>query len=158
MIQGILNGFSFYHSRNSLQGVQNQIFSVFLIFTLHSNLVQLVLPHFLDARKLYELREGPSKTYSWSVFILSSLLAEVPWQTLLAVIQFVTWYYPIGMYHNAVIAQQVNERGAIVFLTMWSFLIFSSTFSQMLGTIMPDAATGVNISSLLWSLSLIFSG
>lgn len=76
-----------------MQGVQNQIFSVFLIFTLHSSLVQLIMPQFLENRALYELHERPSRTYSWAVFIISNVIAELPWQTILAVIQFMTWYY-----------------------------------------------------------------
>jgi len=125
---------------------------------LHSNLVQLVLPNFIENRTLYEIRERPSRTYSWVVFILSNVIAEIPWQTVLAVIQFVTWYYPIGMYGNAFATDMLNERGGLMFLIIWSYLTFSSTFSQMLGTIMPDAATGVNVSALLYSLSLIFCG
>ena len=121
-----------------------------------SNLVKLIMPHFLQSRTLYEKRECPSKPGSWKVFILSHCIAEIPWQTLLAVVQFATWYYPVGMYRIASATGQFNERGGLMFLAVWSFLEFSSTFSQMLGTIMPDATTGVNSSALLWSLSLIF--
>lgn len=116
------------------------------------------MPHFLDSRKLYEIRERPSRTYSWVVFVLSNIISELPWVTLLAVIQFVTWYYPLGMYKNAIATDQLNERGALMFLVNVSFFLFSSTFSQMLGTIMPDAATGINISALLYTLSLLFCG
>ena len=156
--QGLVNGFSFYMSANSIQGVQNQIFSVFLIFTLHSSLVQLIMPRFLSSRALYELSERPSRTYSWAVFVLSNIISELPWQTILAVVQFATWYYPSGMYRNALATQDLNERGALMFLLIWSYMLFSSTFSQMVVTIMPDAATGINISALLYSLSLIFCG
>lgn len=145
-------------SENSLQGVQNQIFSAFLLFTLHSNLVQLIMPQFLENRALYELHERPSRTYSWTVFILSNIISELPWQAVLAVLHFVTWYYPIGMYRNALSTDQLSERGILVFLIVWSYMTFSSTFSQMIVTIMPDAATGVNISALFYSLSLIFCG
>ena len=145
-------------SANSLQGVQNQIFSTFLLFTLHSNLVQLIMPRFLENRNLYESHERPSRTYSWQVFLLANFLAELPWQTVLAVIQFTTWYYPLGMYRNAPNPNEVRERGGLMFLIIWSFMTFSSTFSQMFATVMPDAATGINISSLLYSLSLIFCG
>ena len=145
-------------SEKSLQGVQNQIFSVFLVFTLHSNLVQLIMPQFLENRALYELHERPSRTYSWTVFILSNILSELPWQVVLAVLQFATWYYPVGMYRNALLTDQLSERGGLIFLILWSYMVFSSTFSQMLVTIMPAPATGVNISSLLYSLSLIFCG
>ncbi|KAH8651482.1 ABC-2 type transporter-domain-containing protein [Tricladium varicosporioides] len=155
---GIINGFSFYRSENTMTGVQNQVFSIFLIFLLHNNSVQLFMPHFLDSRALYETRERPSRTYSWNVFIISNIIAELPCQTFLAVVQFVAWYYPIGMFRNAFSASQANEQGGLIFLLILSFYLFSSTFSQMLGTVMPDAATGINISSLLISLSLIFCG
>ncbi|MCJ1270047.1 hypothetical protein MMC22_009941 [Lobaria immixta] len=155
---GLVNGFSFYKSENSMQGVQNQIFSVFLIFTLHSSLVQLVMPQFLENRALYEVHERPSRTYSWAVFIISNIIAELPWQTVLAILQFVTWYYPVGMYKNAISTDQVVQRGGLMFLILWSYMIFSSTYSQMIVTIMPDAATGINVSALLYSLSLIFCG
>lgn len=145
-------------SENSLQGIQNQIFSVFLIFTLHTSLVQLIMPQFLENRALYELHERPSRTYSWPVFIMSNVISELPWQAVIALLQFVTWYYPVGMYRNALVTDQLSERGWLTFLIIWSYLTFSSTFSQMVVTIMPDAATGVNISALFYSLSLIFCG
>ena len=145
-------------SENSLQGVQNQIFSVFLVFALHSSLVQLIMPQFLENRALYELQERPSRTYSWPVFILSNILSELPWQAIVALLQFVTWYYPLGMDRNAVASELVPERGCLMFLVLWPYLTFSSTFAQMVVSIMPDAATGVNISALFYSLSLIFCG
>lgn len=116
------------------------------------------MPRFLQNRALYELHERPSRTYSWTVFIMSNVIAELFWQSILAVFQFVTWYYPLGMYRNAIETNQLVQRGGLMFLTIWSYMTFSSTFSQMVVTIMPDAATGVNISALLYSLSLIFCG
>lgn len=145
-------------SAYSIQGIQNQIFSTFLIFTLHSDLVQLIMPRFLENRDLYESHERPSRTYSWQVFLLSNILVELPWQTVLAVIQFTTWYYPLGMYRVASDANELSGRGGLIFLIIWSSMTFSSTFSQMFATIMPDAATGINVSTLLFSLSLIFCG
>ncbi|KAF4626684.1 hypothetical protein G7Y89_g11471 [Cudoniella acicularis] len=154
---GLLNGFSFWHSENNLQGVQNQIFSFFLLLTLFSNLVQLIMPQYIENRDLYEVRERPSKMYSWPAFVLSNTLAELPWQTILAVFLYVVWYYPIGMSKNMT-PDDVNERSALVFLFIWSFMIFTSTFSQFVVTPLPTAALGVNIASLLYSLSLIFCG
>ncbi|KAI9644635.1 Multidrug resistance protein [Ciborinia camelliae] len=75
---GLINGFSFYNSQTSIQGVQNQIFSTFLLLTLHGNLVQLTMPHFMDSRTLYETRERSSRTYSWVVFVLSNIISELP--------------------------------------------------------------------------------
>lgn len=129
-----------------------------MLTTAFSNIVQLIMPQFLINRTLYESRERPSRTYSWKVFVLSNIISEIPWQTLMAFVYFVTWYYPLGMYRNAIAADQLHERGGLTFLLLWSFMIFCSTFSQMVGTVMPDASTGVNVAQLLHSLSLIFSG
>lgn len=37
------------------------------------------MPNFVVQRSLYEVRERPSKTYSWKVFILSNIVVEIPW-------------------------------------------------------------------------------
>lgn len=37
------------------------------------------MPNFVIQRSLYEVRERPSKTYSWKVFILSNIIVEIPW-------------------------------------------------------------------------------
>lgn len=153
-----MNGLSFWHSENSLQGIQNQLFSVYLLSMLFSNAVQLIMPRFVDNRTLYEIRERPSKTYSWQVFILSNVIAEIPAQTVMAILLFATWYYPVGMYRNAIATAELNGRGGLMFLLLWSYTLFCSTFTQMVATIMPDPATGVNIASLLYNLSQIFCG
>ncbi|MCJ1432403.1 hypothetical protein MMC27_001759 [Xylographa pallens] len=156
---GLVNGFSFYNSLPDLQGVQNQLFSVYLLSMLFSNVVQLIMPRFLDNRTLYELRERPSRTYSWTVFILSNILSEIPAQSVMAILLFITWYFPLGMYrHTLVSGPDAVGRGALVLGLLWCYTLFCSTFSQMLATIMPDAATGVNVASLLYSLALIFCG
>lgn len=93
--QSLFIGFSFWASPNSLQGLQNQLFSIFMLFNIFSSLVQQIMPLFVTQRSLYEVRERPSKTYSWPAFMLSNIIAELPWQTLLAVIIYFGWYYPV---------------------------------------------------------------
>lgn len=145
-------------SDTSLQGIQSQIFSIFLVFTIHGSLVQLVMPRFLEGRLQYELMERPSRTYSWLVFLMAGIISELPSQSVLAVVGYVTWYYPVGMWKNALQTHALNARSGLMFLTMWSYFTFSATYSQMVASIMPDSATGINISALLYSLSLIFCG
>lgn len=116
------------------------------------------MPQFIENRALYEIRESPSRTYSWRVFILSNVIAEIPWQTFMAVILLATWYFPLGMYLKVSTSAELSERAGLTFLFLWSFMLFSSPFSHMVVAALPDAALGVNIASLLWSLSLIFCG
>ena len=95
-------GFSFFKADTSQQGLQNQLFSIFMAFTIFGQLVQQTMPNFVIQRSLYEVRERPSKTYSWVVFILSSIIVEIPWSVLCATLFFLCWYYPIGYYRNAI--------------------------------------------------------
>lgn len=83
-LSSLFIGFSFYNSKNSQQGLQDQLFSIFMLFTIFGQLVQQIMPHFVTQRSLYEVRERPSKTYSWKAFMMSNILVEIPWNALMA--------------------------------------------------------------------------
>ncbi|OOF95383.1 hypothetical protein ASPCADRAFT_207854 [Aspergillus carbonarius ITEM 5010] len=151
-------GFSFFKAKNSAQGLQNQMFSIFMLMTIFGNLVQQILPNFCTQRSLYEARERPSKTYSWQAFMTANIIVELPWNALMSVIIFVCWYYPIGLYKNAEPTDAVHERGALMFLLILSFLLFTSTFAHMIIAGIELAETGGNIANLVFSLCLIFCG
>ncbi|KAL7268765.1 Multidrug resistance protein [Rhizina undulata] len=151
-------GFSFYKANNSLQGLQNQMFSIFMLMTIFGNLVQQIMPHFVTQRSLYEARERPSKAYSWQAFMLANIFVEIPWNSLMAVMVFFSWYYPIGLYRNAIPTGAVTERGGLMFLLIWTFFMFTSTFTNMMIAGIEQAETGGNVATLLFSLTLIFCG
>lgn len=90
--------------------------------------------------------------------MLSNIIVELPWNSFVGLIIFVTWYYPIGMYKNAQYAGQLNERGLLMFLFIQSFLLFTSTFTNMVIAGMDMAETAGNIANLMFSLCLIFCG
>ncbi len=116
------------------------------------------MERFYHSRTLYEIRERQSRTYSWLVFLISNIVVELASQTIISVIAYVSWYYPLGLWKKALDFHELNSRGGLVFLLIWSLLILFQTLSQMLMTIMPDIPTGINIGNLLFMLSLIFSG
>ena len=158
VFSGLFIGFSFWRAGTSLQGMQNQLFSIFMLLTIFGQIVQQIMPHFVTQRALYEVRERPSKTYSWKVFMFSNILVEIPWNTLMAALIFFCWYYPIGLYRNAELTDAVTERGALMFLFIWTFLIFTSTFAHFIIAGMDSAENAGNIANLMFSLCLIFCG
>lgn len=89
------------------------------------------MPHFVTQRSLYEVRERPSKTYSWVFFMISNILVEIPWNALMAVVIDVCIYYPVGLQRNAAPTNAVHERGALFFLFTLAFMLFTSTFTNM---------------------------
>ncbi|OXG77982.1 ATP-binding cassette, subfamily G (WHITE), member 2, PDR [Cryptococcus neoformans A2-102-5] len=137
-------------SGTSQQGLQNQLFTVFMPFTIFGQLVQQMLPNFLTQRSLYEVRERPSKTYSWKVFIMSNVIAEIPWSTSI--------YYPIGYYRNAIPTDSVHLRVDLMFLYIEMFMLFTSTFAIMIVAGIDTAETAGNIANLLFLMCHIFWG
>lgn len=155
---GLFIGFSFFKADTSQGGLQSQLFSAFMMFLIFGQMVQQIMPNFVQQRALYEARERPSKTYSWGVFIYSNILVEIPWSILAGTVYFFCWYYPIGYYRNATWTDTVNIRGFLMWLFVLAFFLFTGTFSVFIVAAIDSAETAGNIAQLMFSLCLIFCG
>lgn len=154
----MFNGFTFYKADRTQQGLQNQMFSVFMFLNVLNTLIQQYLPLFVSQRLLYEVRERPSKTFSWFAFICAQITAEVPWNFACGTLAFFVWYYPIGFYRNAAFTDHVNQRGATVWFAVTMFFVYSSTLGQMCISFMDLADNAANCASLLFTACLLFCG
>ncbi|KAK7981413.1 hypothetical protein PG988_003651 [Apiospora saccharicola] len=150
-------GFSF-RAQNSLQGLQNQLYAIFMFFVLFGNLNEQIMPTFVPLRALYEARERPSKMYQWTSFLLSNILVEAFYNSLMAVLAYLCWYYPVGFVQNTSSATDAAERGAQVFLFLLQYMLFTSTFSHLAIAGVETAETAGVLASLLWLLCISFSG
>lgn len=72
--QALFVGFSFFNMEFTQQGLQNLLFSIFMIFIIFSQLVQQILPNFVVQRAVYEAKERPARVYRWDVFMLSNIV------------------------------------------------------------------------------------
>lgn len=151
-------GLVFLDAPLSIQGLQNQMFAIFNILSIFGQLVQQQMPHFVTQRSLYEVRERPSKTYSWKIFMLSQVMVEIPWNTLMSVFMFVCVYYPVGFDKNAAGSGQETERGGLMWLLFWQFLIFTCTFAHACIAITETAEAGGNLANVLFMMCLLFCG
>ncbi|KAM0430113.1 hypothetical protein ACHAPT_006119 [Fusarium lateritium] len=150
-IAGLFVGFSFWKADGTLAGMQNILFAVFMIITIFSTIVQQIQPHFVTQRALYEVRERPSKAYSWKAFMIANVVVEIPYQILTGILIFATFYYPI-------VGIQSSARQGLVLLFMIQLLLYASSFAQMTIAALPDALTASGIVTLLVLLSLTFCG
>ncbi|ODV86674.1 hypothetical protein CANARDRAFT_6250 [[Candida] arabinofermentans NRRL YB-2248] len=158
VVSSIFNGFSFYNAGTSKQGLQNQMLSVFMFAIILLTLVQQMLPNYVSQRSIYEVRERPSKTFSWVAFLLAQITAEIPWNVICGTLAFFCWYYPIGLYNNATENDAVAERGALSWLLIIFFFIYASTLGQACIAGMEISDNAANLSSLLFTMSLNFCG
>lgn len=154
----IFNGFSFFKADKSLQGLQDQMFSVFMFLIVFVTLSHQYLPHFVAQRSLYEVRERPSKTFSWLAFITGQITGEIPWNIALGTLAFFVWYYPIGMYQNATATDTVNQRGATMWFTIVVFYVYTSTLAQLCISFLELAENAANLAILLFTVCLNFCG
>ena len=56
---------------------------------------QLQVPY-IAMRTIYEIRERPSRMYSWTALLTSQILVAVPWNVLGSTLFFLCWYWTVG--------------------------------------------------------------
>ncbi|KAG4262351.1 multidrug resistance protein CDR1 [Fusarium proliferatum] len=156
VLSSLYIGFTF-EAKNTIQGLQNQLYAIFMYMVLFQSLSDQIMPMFLPQRDLYEVRERPSKIYRWNTYILSNIIVEAAWNTFMAVIIYFTWYYPVGFVRNTTSDDQAI-RGFLVFLYLWMFMLFTSTFSHAAIVCIATAEEAGVIATLLWMLSISFCG
>ena len=148
---GLFIGFSFYNANTSQQGMQNVLYSMFMVTTIFSTIVQQIMPQFVTQRSLYEVRERPSKAYSWKAFLCANIFVEWPYQIVAGILVFATFYYPV-------VGVQSSERQGLVLVLCIVLFIYASTFAHLCIVALPDAQTAGSIVTLLFSMTLIFNG
>ena len=148
---GLFIGFTFFDAKGTQQGTQNVIFNTFMLTTIFSTLVQQIQPLFITQRALYEVRERPSKAYSWIAFILANIAVEIPYQIFTGILIYACSYYPV-------IGIQSSARQGLVLAFIIQLFIYASAFAHMTIVAMPDAHTAGAIVNVLSIMSIIFSG
>lgn len=145
-------GFSFFNSPNTQQGLQNQMFGIFIFTFIIIQLILQIIPTFVVQRTLYESRERQARTYHWATFVISNIFVELIWNTIAAMLCFVVWYYPVGLYQNAQYTASLNSRSVLMLLYVWTIFMFASTFAHAIiaGISSDEVASAVaNILSIM---------
>lgn len=154
----LVNGISFYNCAHEVHGLISLFFSIFLIPAMFGVISRHVMLRFLSGRDLFEARERGAKTYSWVAFVTANVLVELVLHTLISVPLFAAWYYPTGLFRNGVPGFGTTERGGLAFILMWLFIIWSSTFCQVLAAGFQLIETAVEVATLCTWLSIAFGG
>ncbi|EGX97037.1 ABC multidrug transporter, putative [Cordyceps militaris CM01] len=148
---GLFIGFTFFDAKSSLGGMQIVMFSVFMITNIFPTLVQQIQPLFITQRSLYEVRERPSKAYSWTAFVLANIVVEIPYQIVAAILIWACFYYPV-------VGIQTSDRQGLVLLFVIQLFLYASSFAHMTIVAMPDAQTASSIVTVLVLMSILFNG
>lgn len=128
-----------------------------MFLVLFININEQIMPMFVPQRNLYESRERPSKIYRWTTYIMANILIELFWNSIMAVIMYFCWYYPVGFVRNTTPDDQAI-RGFLVLLFLWVYLLFTSTFAHLAIVWVDLPETAGVLTSLLWMLCILFCG
>lgn len=134
---------------------------MFGVFTFLFVLIQLIfqiIPMFVVQRTLYEVRERQARTYHWAAFVVSNIVAELAWNTIMAILSFLVWYYPMGLYRNAEWTDSVDSRGILTVLILWAAFLFASSFAQMLIAALSSAEEASGLATLMGIMLYAFCG
>ncbi|KAL4878791.1 ABC-2 type transporter-domain-containing protein [Aspergillus karnatakaensis] len=151
-------GLSLLNAENTRQGLQNQMFGVFVFLFGIVQLVMQIIPSFVLQRKLYETRERQSKTYAWQAFILSNIAVEFFWNTIMSVLCYIVWFYPVGLYHNAEYTDTVHSRSTLSLLALWASFLFASSMGHMLISGMDSEQLASALAHLMFIMMYVFCG
>ncbi|KAB8214102.1 ABC-2 type transporter-domain-containing protein [Aspergillus novoparasiticus] len=151
-------GFSFFKADNTAQGLQNQMFGVFVFLFVVIQLIIQIIPSFVTQRTLYEARERQSKTYSWQAFVVTNILVELAWNSIMAIFCFLVWFYPVGLFHNAEYTDTLHYRSTLTFLFIWVTFLFASSLAHMLIAGIESEEIASSLSNILAIMMYAFCG
>lgn len=79
------------------------------------------------------------------------------WNTVVAALVFLCWYYPVGFQQNTT-PDDGAIRGFLIFLFLWQFFLFTSTFSHLVIIIFDTHDLAGTLANLMWMLCISFCG
>ncbi|KAG0701458.1 ABC-2 type transporter-domain-containing protein [Suillus ampliporus] len=141
---GLLVGFTFFQARDSLQGTQDKLFSIFLSLVLCIPLVHQLMAVYIDIRMVYEIRERSSRMYDWTALVMSQLAAELPWNMTSSAMFFFCWFWTVGY---------PTDRAGYTFLIFFvAFPFYYTTLGHGIASMAPSAP----VASLYYTTLIIF--
>ncbi|KAI9428628.1 pleiotropic drug resistance ABC transporter [Lactarius indigo] len=105
VVAALFVGFTFFQAKDSIQGTQNKIFAVFMSLLVSSPLSNQIQGPFIETRRVYEIRERPSRMYSWTALVTAQILGELPLNIIGSSIFFLIWYGLVGFPSSPIGAQ-----------------------------------------------------
>jgi ABC-type multidrug transport system permease subunit len=106
---------------------------------------QIQVP-FITTRNIYEVRERPSRMYSWTALITSQILGELPFNIVGSSIYFLVWYWLVGF---------PTDRGGYTYLMIGVvYPLYYTTIAQAIAAMAPNAEIAALLFGFLFSFVL----
>jgi len=150
VVAGLFIGFTFFQAKYSIQGTQNHIFAVFMSMVVSAPLSNQIQGPFIDTRRIYEIRERPSRMYSWTAFVTAQLLGELPLNIIGSSVYFLIWYWLVGF---------PSSRAGFSYLMLGiAYPMYYTTFAHWVAAMSPNAAIAAQLFGFFFGFVITFNG
>ncbi|KAG1896389.1 uncharacterized protein F5891DRAFT_1130327 [Suillus fuscotomentosus] len=128
---GLLIGFTFYMTSDSLHGIQNKLFAIFLASV-------LCVP---SRNSFRQCSSTFGLMYNWTTLIVSQFLVELPWNIMCSSLFFFCWYWTVRFPNDhAGYTTSYMAVASMAPTVVIASLLFSALFSN--GVLQPYRALG----------------
>jgi ABC-type multidrug transport system ATPase subunit len=141
VIMGIFNGFTFWQLGNSIQDMQNRMFTCLIIVMIPPTVVNAVVPAFYNNLAIWQAREYPSRIYGWFAFCTANIVTEIPVAIVSGTLYWVLWYWPTGL------PTESSVSGYSYLMTILMFL-FMNSWGQWICAFAPSFTVISNVSAM----------
>jgi ABC-type multidrug transport system ATPase subunit len=148
---GLLNGLTFLNIPNTQQGAFNRVFAIFMSFLMGPPLGLSLEPRFVAFRDIFVYREKASRSYHWIVFVMSSIVIELPFTLVTALIYWLLWYFPAGL-------QEDPAHAGYALLCYWLFSVFVVSLSYLIAAWMPNVNASLMANGFFFMFVNTFAG
>ncbi|KIY47177.1 hypothetical protein FISHEDRAFT_66171 [Fistulina hepatica ATCC 64428] len=150
VVSSIFIGFTFFKAADTQQGTTNKIFSLFMSTVISTGICNQLQVFFINMRTIYDIRERPSRMYSWTALLTSQIIAELPFNIIGSSLYFLCWYWTVGF---------PTDRAGFTYLMLGViFPCYYMTLGQAVASMAPDGQTSNMIFGLLFSYIITFAG
>ncbi|KAF8329221.1 pleiotropic drug resistance ABC transporter [Amanita rubescens] len=150
IVGGLFIGFTFFKAKDTQQGTQDKLFSIFMATILSVPLANQLQSVFIRMRDVYEIRECQSRMYSWTALLTSQLFIEIPWNIFGTALLFVSWYWTVGF--------ETSRAGYTYLMIGIFFPLYYTTVAQAIASMAPNTEIAALLFSTLFSFVFVFDG
>ncbi|GMM38363.1 hypothetical protein DASC09_057020 [Saccharomycopsis crataegensis] len=152
ILAGLLIGFTYWDAGNSIVGMQNVMFSMFMSVIISAPLIHQIQARALESREVYEVRESKSNTYHWSALLFAQFINELPYHLLFSTIFFISFYYPVHRNYDS------YTVGSYYLFYCIMFQLYFVSFGLWIVYMSPNLPAAAVLVSLFFAFMIAFCG
>ncbi|KAK5172741.1 uncharacterized protein LTR77_002861 [Saxophila tyrrhenica] len=151
VLLALLNGFTFWMIGDSLNDLQQNLFTVFSVIFVSPGVISQLQPLFIERRNIFETREKKSKMYHWAPFVTGLIVSEFPYLIICALLYYVCWYFAPGLNTSP------YSAGSVFFvIVVYEFLY--TAIGQAIAAYTPNAVFASLVNPLVIVTLVSFCG